>query len=163
MKALQRLQQHVLGKSDFPKHLQITPKAARLQQSIKRGLYMTLATSVIVGAATVAGTGMSYDPAALHLGDASNSNLLRNVYDKHRELLAAHEEVKDLKRLMVESDDVSEKSMRELAKDLTAARDKEKALQFDYELLTKDIDPAVIAEVTGDADRVAPAARKPKI
>ena len=124
---------------------------------------MTLATSVIVGAATVAGTGMSYDPAVLHLGDGSNSDVLRNVYDKHRELLAAHEEVKDLKRLMVESGDVSEKSIRELANDLTAAKDKEKALQFDYELLTKDLDPSVVAEVTGEEVGLAPASRRPKI
>lgn len=134
MKSLQRLQQQILGQADdIVQHYAITPRAARLYQELKRHAHVVVG-SVAFGSAALLGPDIPQLPnTSDNTTHAINAQVL---YDKHRELLIAKENVISLKRIMVQSSDGSEATLQILADDLRQAKETVRKLETEFQQMT---------------------------
>ncbi len=164
MRALQRLQQKILAEDHhLVRSYDLTPRAQRLHDKLKRQAYLG-ATAVAFGGAVAFGVGTNdYDPAKLYVGNVAESwQAQRSLYDTHLKLLAAEERAHDIKTEMLNASTSNEvDALRESYKQ---ERTRIEALRLEYQVLTTGQDPAKVQQITREADAdFAPSASRPRI
>ena len=164
MRALQRLQQKILTEDHhLVRSYDLTPRALRLHEKLKRQAYVG-ATVVALGGAVAFGVGSNdYDPAKLYVGNVAESwQAQRSLYDTHLRLLAAEERARDIKMEMLNASTVSE--VDALRKAYKLEETKIEALRLDHQVLTSGQDPAKVQQITREADAdFGPSASRPRI
>jgi len=133
MKALQRLQQHILGTNDdIFKGYYVTPKASRIRDTLKKHAYTVTGTSIL---ASVIAAGPALDRNA---GLTSKPDTVPATYlDLQRRLVVAEENAITLKKMLVEGPPLSEKSFVAVAQDMRKARTTANELKAELESYRK--------------------------
>uniref|UniRef100_UPI003F490C96 hypothetical protein n=1 Tax=Cupriavidus taiwanensis TaxID=164546 RepID=UPI003F490C96 len=164
MRALQRLQQKILAEDQhLVRNFDLTPRALRLHDKLKRQAYVG-ATVVALSGAVAFGVGSNdYDPAKLYVGNMAESwQTQRSLYDTHLKLLAAEERAQDIKLEMLNAS--TAKEVDGLRKEYRQERTKIEALKLDYHILTTGQDPVKVQQIAREADAdFGPRASRPRI
>ncbi|MGN5477610.1 hypothetical protein ACTMU2_13975 [Cupriavidus basilensis] len=105
MRALQRLQQKILAEEQhLVRNFDLTPRATRLHDKLKRQAYLGASVVALSGAIAFGMGNSDYDPGKLYVGSVAESWKVRqSLYDTHLKLLAAEERANDIKLEMLEA------------------------------------------------------------
>lgn len=163
MRALQRLQQKILAEEQhLLRNFDLTPRASRLHDKLKRQAYLGASVVALSGAVAFGMGNSDYDPAKLYMGNVAESWQVRqSLYDTHLKLLAAEERAHDIKLEMLAAP--SPKAVEGLRQEYDQERTRIKALKLDYQLITAGQDPDKVKQIAREADAdFGPRAPRPR-